>query len=356
MHDFIILGSRLLVKALEWLVASLAFYMALFLYKSEKGRLENRIDTLWIWIDDRAKRTRRLSTALMNRVGASLTTFYDRLFGPRLLSLHMLSVSVNLSMAFTAFFTAFWRDMLSSIIVVTLPNGLSELTATIIAGFVFTFAALPAILVPRRAIFLSSLTLFVVITGWTYYGAIAYEISPMRRAHGYPLIAILGTVPLLLLPVGVVCDALALIAIRKLLRYIAVEVLLTRIISHALDIGLILCWVFVVPLCLSPLIDGGFSIVMERTVPHGHVGYIMLNLALLNASTAVYCLIPLLFLLLLLSHRIVWPILSRILYPVADNKLITNRAFLLSIASLAFALALGITPATLKGMAMHFLH
>lgn len=354
MHDFL-LGSRLLIKALEWLVAGCAFYLAFFLYRTEQGRLENTMVGLWVWIDDRAKQTGQRSTALMNRIGASLTTFYDRLFGPRLLSVHMLSVSVNLSMTFTAFFTAFWPHMLSGIIVISVPSARSEFTATIMAGLVFACAALSAILVPRRAMFLSSLALFVVLTGWTYCDAIAYEISPIRRAHGYPLIAILGTVPLLLIPIGVTCDALALIAIRNLLRHIAVEVVLTRIISHALDIASILWWVFLVPLCLSPLIGGSFSRVMERIVPHGHVGYIMLNLALLNASTAAYCLVPLIFLLLLLLHRIIWPILCRIFYPIADNKLVTNRAFLLSIATLALALALGITPFTLKGIMMRLL-
>src|SRR5579863_2794189 len=47
-----------------------AFYLAFFLYPNQEGELQNRIEDFWITVNDRARDTGRLSTALFNRISA----------------------------------------------------------------------------------------------------------------------------------------------------------------------------------------------------------------------------------------------------------------------------------------------
>jgi hypothetical protein len=70
----------------------------------------------------------------------------------------------------------------------------------------------------------------------------------------------------------------------------------------------------------------------------------------LNLSSSIFCLAPLLFSLVVLGHKLIWPILGRLVYPVASRKLITNRKLLFSIASLAILYLLNDEPITLKAL------
>ena len=42
-------------------------------------------------------------------------------------------------------------------------------------------------------------------------------------------------------------------------------------------------------------------------------------------ATAVYCLLPALVLMFLLIHRVVWPTLSRVIYPLSRQKVLVNH-------------------------------
>ncbi len=61
-----------------------------------------------------------------------------------------------------------------------------------------------------------------------------------------------------------------------------------------------------------------------------------------NLITALYCLIPVLLLTGLILHRIIWPLLSRLVYPLANEDLLSNRTVLIAFGGACLAVALNI--------------
>src|ERR1035437_8824825 len=55
--------------------------------------------------------------------------------------------------------------------------------------------------------------------------------------------------------------------------------------------------------------------------------------------TLFYCSVPIVILTALLIHRLVWPSLSRLVYPLCRYKIVTNRKVLASLGSLLFTYA-----------------
>jgi len=70
----------------------------------------------------------------------------------------------------------------------------------------------------------------------------------------------------------------------------------------------------------------------------------------MNVSTVAYCLVPIVLLLFVLCHRAMWPVLNRLLFPVARFELIRNRKALAAIGSLCILAGLGLKPATLEAV------
>ena len=68
----------------------------------------------------------------------------------------------------------------------------------------------------------------------------------------------------------------------------------------------------------------------------------------LNVTTLIFCIMPVVLLLFLLIHRLTWPTLSRLLYPVVSRKVITNRKGLVSVGSLCVLYAFNLSPVGIK--------
>src|SRR5258708_14664775 len=87
------------LRVLAAIIGSLAFYVRLFMYEDEEGKWQNRIDKLWVAIDDRAKLTGSKTSALFNKVAAVVTRAFDGIFGRKLLSFQFIGVSSCYSLA-----------------------------------------------------------------------------------------------------------------------------------------------------------------------------------------------------------------------------------------------------------------
>lgn len=69
------------------------------MYEDEEGRWQNRIDELWVSIDDRAKTAGSKAIAFFNKVAEVVTAGLDRLFGDRLFSVRSIGASTSYSFA-----------------------------------------------------------------------------------------------------------------------------------------------------------------------------------------------------------------------------------------------------------------
>jgi hypothetical protein len=91
-----------------WLIFTLrvlAFILGLsliyltFLYKHEEGPVKNKLEDLWIKIDDLQQLALSRQTAFMKVVAETITSGFNLIFGKKLISLQSLIVSVCYSIA-----------------------------------------------------------------------------------------------------------------------------------------------------------------------------------------------------------------------------------------------------------------
>lgn len=92
------------VALLHLLVGLLGFsllYAALFLHENEEGQLQNRLEKLWVAVDDLSKIALSKQTAFLQQVSSMANSALNKLFGARLFSL--VAVSTSLCFSFGSF-------------------------------------------------------------------------------------------------------------------------------------------------------------------------------------------------------------------------------------------------------------
>jgi hypothetical protein len=126
-------------------------------------------------------------------------------------------------------------------------------------------------------------------------------------------------------------DIFLLVLVRFTLRWISTKTNASRI---ALAI-LIQAGVFVF-LVVAPLVAGD---VLIETLGPQNTFKALGTVALLNVFTGLASILFVLMLLFVLLHRVFWPALGRLFYPLARYQLIRNKTFLcsLGIVCLVFA-------------------
>jgi hypothetical protein len=80
------------------LLGFVLLYVALFLHESEEGQLQNRLEKLWIDIDDLSKAALSKQTAFLQQISAMANSALSKLFGARLFSAVAVSASLCLSL------------------------------------------------------------------------------------------------------------------------------------------------------------------------------------------------------------------------------------------------------------------
>jgi hypothetical protein len=105
MHGFLI-DLHLACRVVAFLLGVFGLYLTCFLFEGEEGRWQNRLETLWISIDDRARMTDSRFTAVVSRVAQVLVKGYNRMFGEHLISFQAVGVSISSSLAFAMLLSA----------------------------------------------------------------------------------------------------------------------------------------------------------------------------------------------------------------------------------------------------------
>lgn len=289
------------------LVGMLVLYIGFFLYEDEEGVLQNRITEFSKSL--RAK-SQGSDFPLVSAVAGFVNRALNRFLGNAMLSWRMLFCSVNLSFAgifvLVGFICAI-QHYLGGI-------ALSGSIALVFVGVIFLTSKYPKPWVNALGCIPSAIFAY----GWL-------------RAF-----SIIGFCTLL---VGLGSDILLVTAVRTSLRILLREsTALLFGIAISLQVA-ILAGMFYVPWIL---IDSRF---LWRAMRSNHYGaytiltQFMTGSFMLNISTGVMAGVFILILLFLLSHKIFWPTVARLLYPIARFKVMQNRKFLFSVAVTCFAMA-----------------
>jgi len=335
----------LVIRLFAFVIGLVAYYCAFFLHEDEQGKLVNRIDQLWIAVDDKKKRAGGIAPALLNKVADIVKRTIDRILGRKLVSAQLVGVSVCYALAglflSLAGMLTWMRVQLQHLehFPTTLPpNIIQNLSLVskaggVIGAIILGLGVLPAIKRSVFTIFLSLIPLMVMISG-------SIKIA-LRHEPTAPHIALfLGLV------LSFMSDVTLLAIVRMSLRRLATENRASRILvaiaAQVAAIGL---------LVLLP-----YELSGTLLVKYGRTGTLQAFavLAIFNLFTGLAASLFLLTLLFVLLHRVFWPLLERIIYPVAARRLLGDAKIMAAFGTACMTAAWPLIRQILKGVASAF--
>jgi hypothetical protein len=332
----------ILVAALRLLAISigiLAYYAAFFMYEDQQGKWQNRIEELWVAIHDMEKMSGSMTSAFFNKVSVVVTRAFDRIFGSKLFSFRALGVSTSYSLAgsFLSGFVAFTiLLLLNNRLDDPLPEGLvkhwSLVEAVCLLGttLFFLIGLLPSLSPSRWFVRLSLLPV--------YFFGFGMLLELIERPHG-PHKQLAFSSALL---ASFLSDIFWVALVRFTVRWIIAKTNVFRIACAVLiQLGVIILLVDLPAAVGEVLIDTYGPLPAFKAV-----GLV----AALNVFAGLASSLFFLTLLFVLLHRVFWPVLGRVLYPLARQQVIHNRGIMLSVGTACFIFAFPSMSNAVKGV------
>lgn len=327
-------------RSIASLIGLLAYYTVFFMYEDEEGRWQNRIEKLWVAIDDKAKTTGSRTSALFNKVSIVVTQGFDKIFGPRLFSFRFVGISTSYSFAgfcLSGFLLFAILLRINPLLDDPLPG---ELLASgplvervfLIGGFIFLlFALLPSFAPSRLFVFVSLVPAFF----WTI--GLPLQLLLSTSSHKHKALAIYAA-----LIVSFLSDVFLIALVRFTIRWVSIRTSVSRIAVAALLQAGVFILVLLVPL------DIGISLI--GTIGPRPELMALVCVAFFNVFTGLTSCMFLIALLFVLLHKIVWPILSRSVYPLARHHLIRSRTVMGALGTGCIIFAFPQMPAAIKSI------
>jgi len=330
----------LILHVVAALLGAYAFYLTFVMRESTEGKWVNRIEELWIRIDERNKAVGETTKSLFNAVAEKVSRTFNRIVGTKIFSLRLVGISGSLSFTtaffiFGAFFEliAYFAVEYADLIKRTSPHAANLQRAVpllIVVGVVsFLFCGFCAMLAILPIVFKSRLWAWISCSPTTLVLLLFFRLVYLHKMNGGQLILLLA------LALSLTSDILLLIIVRLTLRWMLANITLRRTTITILIQVLLFVLVFALP--LSVLFDHAF-IASKSNLAMG-----MLMLAIFNIPTAIACMTFLFLLLLVLLHRVTWPLLSQLTYILTRNDVLEKRG-------LTRAISLGLIGYGLSGV------
>jgi hypothetical protein len=307
------------------IAGGLLIYAALFLYESDEGEVQNRLE-IWL-VAVRRRREASLShvVVILTAVASLSGQIFDRLFGKKLFSLRSFGASMCYSIASIVLF----RDAMG----VPFIDGLAYWVPLTLAWIVLfsQLATFPDEQSTKRVWRLWFIFICIFIVGIVFLGE-GYELSGWGDVNniGSPLpswMAIAESVssPLLVLGGSFVCDIFFIVFTRWLLERIALTTQVDRALALIL-LNFAVCAVLVGP--------GFIDTDPITTQPRFWAETQVKLLGQFNFLDSLVCALFAMILLGVLLHRLVWPFIERPLYSLHRFGVIKNKKLLCAVGTL----------------------
>ena len=304
------LSSDQIFTVLSRVSGLLILYVAIFLYEDEEGRFQNRLEVWWIKVRYGRDRALSIAAEIFAFSAKAASQLFDKVFGPRLLSLRAVSVSLCLSMASFNLFAP-----LLSIFGYGAPG--QSNTSALWSGVCFLAFAFGRCLFDTK--WMSRLWNIVLILVLAQnFGEIFVGVVLRMGLHAaLRFITFLG----MLLTLSFAFDLLFLGLTRWMIRRTSVMTKLPYMIGFLLlNILLALALIF------APVV------ILVKSMPDEHHPSLLSLAAIavipLNSVDVVLCLFVFFVLVLFVIHRLLWPLFERPLYAIARYGLIKRKALL----------------------------
>jgi hypothetical protein len=312
------------------LFGALLLYGSFFLYEDEFGRLTNFLETWWVRIDDMQRGVQSMHTAFMLEVSRIAAAGYERLFGKKLISRRAFSVSICYSVASCSFFLILLLQVTSiadplipratALTGIANKRDMIELLA-VAALFYLGLGTYPAFVKPSRLKdwlkWVNKLALFPLI-GISFLTADVFKkpavlLELIKQPWRYEVV--------LFLLCSFLCDLIVIIITRRVLLWCSRGPNFTRIAA----------------MVLSNLSLGVVLVVGPLALPD--------KFKIMGALNIVDALAALVFFgiaLLMLLHKLFWPLLSRAIYIGIAHGSGRSRRVISSIGFVLIFYALGL--------------
>lgn len=313
-----------ILRSVEALLGLFCLATAFLLYPDQEGRIQSAFEDVWIRVDDYRAYSVSKHAAFMRQVATLESRLLNRIFGVRLISPKSVSVSSSLS-------------LLAVSLLLTL-NGQTIWLGVFVASVIFCVVS--AYLRQVSAIVII-ITILAISTWWVW--RLGVDQAAFYITH-------VGLRLLVLLFAGFLFDIAFITVTRKMLRWAegmtSFWTVLLVVVSN-LAVAVILVGASVAALSGPPVIAQDL-----RTF--GEVFFVVVSLT--NFPAAILALLFMFLALLLLIHRLVWPLLTRTLFRMTDIGTKGRRAILtaVGIALLSASVFGGKFPELLKDILKSF--
>lgn len=302
------------------IIGALFVYTAFFVYRDEKQRIMNKIEEWWKTIVSPNETLIQRQTAFLVAATKLAKDGLDSIMGERIISLRSITVSASLSMCSLALcvLVSFKVD--------------SDWARPIFGGASLLYALEGLYLSPRfskskfvQILLITSMPLVIVAVMAAFDATRPLPPPYPNEFHAeIPLFmvdAVLIAICLIIVSGGIAVDVMVVAALRKLL---------SRLASASNLVEIVTC--FALNLLIVGMLCGGFLFFYkvyyvdqtEGSFPLGLLAPIFASNAFsFMVSASVLCIV-----IVAIAHKIMWPLIGRLVYPIVDNRLLENKRVL----------------------------
>jgi hypothetical protein len=303
-------------RILAFVGSILCLYVVFCFRQEDDGAIQNRLVDLWVKVEEISTKGGHRSVAFFNQVAFLMNAVFNRIFGPQFISTRLVVVSSIFSMCSLYLMFVLQLD----------ASGYGHKSAIVIA---LAFACIAAFA-------LGSKTNTALLGAWIISAAILYIVNSDLPASTYNALA--GTL------VGTSIDVLFLVVIRQIVRRIEVGKEISRIslrlvLSGALGLVLLApSLVFIFPGIRCYILCG----IGQITHPIAfHLAWVLAVASATNLFAGLSALSVLIVAAVALFHRLLWPIVSRLIHVCYERKIIERRAYFLTFGTMLLGYSLG---------------
>ena len=365
--------TKIALRVIALIVGLICIYAALFLYENEQGKVQSTLEDWWLRIDEKQHSWLSRHTTFMREVAGLVGRAFDQLFGKRIISFQSVSVSTCYSIA------SFGLALILFIYILKIPPALSLLEQSFdfdfdfnrltdptidifaiicmiawIAGFL-ALGNLPALVSARRINRPFLITLLLSVLGPTIFilWASVLHVIDSYKSLIVMSIALIG---------GATSDTVFVAITRKLLRWTAgldsfIKIAGLIVLNCAIAVLFIagpISFLFIrldidwIPIAGRP------GIYTVRAPLHTQIILLFSLVAMTNLMIAVSVSAFIVFALIMLVHRVLWPVVARPIYALQRVGIARRSKLLGTMGIILLGFGVGVMPDWLKQLVDKF--
>ncbi len=309
-------SANILLRVVAFVVGSILVGLAVLLREDEEGRIHNRLEELWIRIDDRATLGESRTIAFLQQMADTVERWFDRAFGKRLFSFRMVIISGCLS-----FSSAMLEAELLGLLGSTAP-AFKQIASFLM--MLFAVAGIVPMLFREKWV--------LALSGAFLCTVFALAVLTAFRTGSPERVALPTSIALLL---AVMSDWAYIMAVRKFLRVSAG--------NRKYTVAALLATAAVIVYAFSPVVINWTAHSYSPSgVESQWARFLLLCVAFALYSNFFGGIAALLVFVVIgsaLLHRAFWPMLSRPVYALHRHRVVSNHKLLFAAGVMLLAYA-----------------